>query len=66
MGFKLSALDNKLIKFSDDFKERFMSLDVSISLEDALTLCWTTLKENFSVEEVGVKKAFADKYWPKD
>ncbi len=64
MGFRLSKWDEKLIRFSQLFEDRMMNLNVNISLEDALDLGWMTLAECFSVEEIGMKKGLADKYWP--
>lgn len=65
MGFRLSKWDEKLLKFSDLFEERMMTLQVNLSLEDALDLGWHTLKECFSSHEIGMKQALIDKYWPR-
>ena len=43
-----------------------MNLQVNLSLEAALDLGWLTLAEIFKLEEVGIKKQIADKYWPKE
>jgi len=64
MGFKLSKWDEKLIRFGEFFEDRMMNLKVNIVLEDALDLGWMTLAECFTLEEVGMKKALTDKYWP--
>ncbi len=66
MGFRLSSWHEKLIRFSHLFEERLMSLQVRISLEDALERGWHILAECFDVEEVGIKKSIVDKYWPKE
>lgn len=65
MGFKLSRWDEKLLNFSKLFEERMMSLDVNLSLEDALDLGWKTLAECFQPDEVGIKQSLLNKYWPK-
>lgn len=64
MGFRLSKWDEKLIRFSQLFEDRMMNLNVNISLEDAFDLGWMTLAECFSMEEIGIKKSLAEKYWP--
>ncbi|MEX0961574.1 MAG: V-type ATP synthase subunit B [Simkaniaceae bacterium] len=64
MGFRLSKWDQKLLKFTDFFEERMMNLEVNISLEEALDLGWQTLKECFEPNEVGIKEALINKYWP--
>lgn len=66
MGFKLSKWDQKLIQFSYLFEERMMNLSVNIPLETALDQCWATLAECFEIEEVGMKKALVEKYWPRE
>lgn len=66
MGFKLTRWDEKLLVFSTLFEKRLMDLEVNLSLEDALDLGWKTLSECFSSEEVGIKKALVDRYWPKE
>lgn len=66
MGFRLSRWDEKLLRYSFLFEERMMNLQVNLPLEEALDLGWRTLAECFELEEVGMKKQLADKYWPKD
>lgn len=64
MGFRLSRWDEKLLRYFYLFEERMMNLQVNLLLEEALDLGWQTLAECFELEEVGVKKQIADKYWP--
>lgn len=64
MGFRLSRWDEKLLRYSYLFEDRMMNLQVNLPLEKALDLGWQTLAECFDLEEVGVKKQIADKYWP--
>lgn len=66
MGFRLSKWDEKLLRFGYIFEEKMMNLQVNIPLEDALDLGWQMLADCFNLEEVGIKKAFIDKYWPKE
>lgn len=66
MGFKLSRWDEKLLRYSILFEERMMNLQVNLAIEEALDLGWQTLSECFDIEEVGVKKAIAEKYWPRE
>ena len=66
MAFELSELDHKLLKFGRLFKERFMDIEVSIPLEDALDLSWKTLAECFNPQELLMKQVLVDKYYPKD
>jgi V/A-type H+-transporting ATPase subunit B len=41
-----------------------MDLRVDIPLNQALDLGWKTMAECFAPEEVGIKKADLEKYWP--
>ncbi|MEM8597304.1 MAG: V-type ATP synthase subunit B [Pseudomonadota bacterium] len=65
MAFELSDYDRQVLKFGARFRERFMDINVSIPLEEALDLCWQTLAECFSAEQLLMKKALVEKYFPK-
>ena len=65
MAFDLSDYDQKLLKFGKLFRKRFMDINVSIPLEDALDLSWQTLAECFKESELLMKQALVDKYFPK-
>ncbi len=64
MAFELSSFDEKLLTFGQLFRQRFMDIDVSLALEDALDLCWQTLAECFDQSELLIKQALVDKYFP--
>lgn len=64
MGFKLSKWDEKLLRYGVLFEDRMMNLQVNYTLEEALNLGWKTLSECFEKQEVGIKQALVDKYWP--
>ena len=65
MAFELSAFDEKLIRFGRLFKQRFMDINVSMPLEEALDTCWQTLAECFEPQELLMKQNLIDKYYPK-
>ena len=65
MGFKMSAWDEKLLKYGAAFEKNMMDLSVNISLEDALDLGWKILADNFDKGEVGIPSKLSDKFWPK-
>ncbi len=64
MAFELSDLDRKLLHFGRLFRERFMAIEVSMSLEQALDLSWQTLAECFDPEDLLMKQSLIDKYLP--
>ncbi len=66
MAFELSDYDHQLLKFSKLFRQRFMDINVSIPLEEALDLGWKTLAECFRPEELLMRQALIDKYYPQD
>ena len=66
MAFELSEYDHQLLRFGELFRTRFMAIDVSMPLEDALDLCWATLAECFRPEQLLMKQALVDTYFPKD
>jgi V/A-type H+-transporting ATPase subunit B len=65
MAFELSSFDEKLLKFSGLFKTRFMDINVSMPLQEALDTCWQTLAECFEPQELLMKQELIDKYFPK-
>ncbi len=64
MAFDLSPFDHKLLDFGKIFRQRFMEIDVSLPLVDALDLGWQTLAECFQPDELLMKQQLIDKYYP--
>ncbi|MGD8911955.1 MAG: V-type ATP synthase subunit B [Candidatus Thiodiazotropha sp.] len=64
MAFELTPFDEKLLKFGRLFQLRFMEIQVSMPLEEALDLSWRTLAECFDAEELLMKQSLVDKYFP--
>ncbi|MBQ9087537.1 MAG: V-type ATP synthase subunit B [Lentisphaeria bacterium] len=65
MGFRMSAWDNKLLKYGKRFEQEMMDLSVNIPLERALDLGWEILADCFDPAEVSIKTDLIEKYWPK-
>ena len=65
MGFKMSAWDQKLLKYGAKFEEKMMDLSVNIELIDTLDLGWQILAECFNKDEVGIPSKYTDVFWPK-
>jgi V/A-type H+-transporting ATPase subunit B len=66
MAFELSPFDEKLLKFGKLFKERFMDIQASMPVIEALDQCWQTLAECFEPQELLMKQALIDRHFPKD
>jgi V/A-type H+-transporting ATPase subunit B len=65
MSFELSSFDHKLLRFGKLFYDRFMRIDVSMPLEQALDLAWQTLAECFEPPELLMKQELIDRYYPR-
>lgn len=63
MGFKLSKWDEKLLYYCNLFEKEMMTLEINISLEDALNMGWKILSECFESNEVGIKEKLIQHYW---
>ena len=64
MGFRMSAWDDKLLKYGELFEARLMDLGVNIPLEEALDRGWQTLAECFQPQETGMKSELLREFWP--
>ena len=65
MGFRMSAWDEKLLKYGEQFESQMMELGVNIPLEQALDLGWSIMADCFEPEETGIPTELTDKFWPK-
>ncbi len=64
MAFELSDFDRQLLKFGELFRERFMDINTSMPLEDALDLSWRTLADCFKPEQLLMRQSLVEKYFP--
>lgn len=65
-GFDLTEYDERSLKFAKDYSNKLLAIDVNININEMLDTGWQLFKKHFRLEEVGIKKELADKYWPKD
>jgi V/A-type H+-transporting ATPase subunit B len=64
MAFELSPFDRKLLEFGELFRTRFMDIEVSMPLQEALDLAWKTMAECFEPQELLIKQDLLDRYLP--
>lgn len=64
MGFRMSAWDNKLLRYGERFEHEMMDLNVNIPLEQALDLGWQILAGCFQPAETGITTKLIEKFWP--
>jgi V/A-type H+-transporting ATPase subunit B len=65
MAFELTDFDQKLVRYGELFRTRFMEISVRMPLVEALDLCWETLAECFEPDELLMKQELIDKYFPR-
>ena len=65
MGFRMSAWDQKLLRYGERFEKEMMDLSVNIPLEAALDLGWQIMADCFEPEETGISSKLIAKFWPK-
>ncbi|MBN2273138.1 MAG: V-type ATP synthase subunit B [Bacteroidales bacterium] len=65
-GFDLTDYDERSLKFAKDYSNKLLAIDVNIDIDEMLNTGWQLFKKHFRIEEVGIKKELADKYWPKE
>ena len=65
MGFRMTAWDEKLLRYGQMFVSQMMELTVNITLEEALDRGWQILAECFRPEETGFRSELVNQYWPK-
>ena len=64
MGFRMSAWDQKLLKYGERFRSQMMSLSVNMPLEGALDNGWQILADCFTPDETGLRSELINEFWP--
>jgi V/A-type H+-transporting ATPase subunit B len=64
MAFDLTPFDHQLLRFGELFAQRFMDINVTLGLNDALDLAWKTMAECFAPQELLMRDALIEKYYP--
>ncbi len=62
-GFDLSDYDERSIKFSEQYAEKLLAIDVNIEVDKMLDTAWELFAEYFNKSEVGIKQEIMDKFW---
>jgi V/A-type H+-transporting ATPase subunit B len=64
MGFRMTAWDQKLLKYGKLFVDQMMNLAVNRPLEEALDQGWRILADCFLPEETGFRTELVERHWP--
>lgn len=61
-GFDLTEYDERCLKFSNEYSERLLAIDINIKIDEMLETGWELMSKYFSKAEVGVKDSLVEKY----
>jgi V/A-type H+-transporting ATPase subunit B len=64
MGFRMSAWDERLLRYGAGFEAQLMDLDVDLPLERALDVGWTLLASCFEPAQTGLPSDLIERHWP--
>jgi V/A-type H+-transporting ATPase subunit B len=64
MGFRMSAWDERLLRYGAGFEARLMDLDVDLPLERALDVGWALLADCFEPAQTGLPSELVERHWP--
>jgi V/A-type H+-transporting ATPase subunit B len=63
-GFDLTNYDERCLDFAREYANDILAIDVNLDTNQMLDKVWSLFAAHFKPEEVNVKKALVDKYWP--
>ncbi|WP_432632382.1 V-type ATP synthase subunit B [Brachyspira sp.] len=61
-GFDLTEYDERCLKFSNEYSERLLAIDINIKIDEMLETGWELMSKYFSKAEVGIKDSLVEKY----
>ena len=61
-GFDLTEYDERCLKFSNEYSERLLAIDINIKIDEMLETGWELMAKYFIKAEVGVKDSLVEKY----
>jgi V/A-type H+/Na+-transporting ATPase subunit B len=64
-GFDLTDYDERTLRFSREYSEKLLAIDVNIDTNTMLKTGWELFGKHFTQAEVGIKAELVDKYWPR-
>ena len=64
-GFDLTDYDERTLKFAHDYSEKLLAIDVNLDTTQMLDVTWQLFAQNFKPDEVNIKAALVEQYWPK-
>lgn len=62
-GFDLTDYDQRCLKFSKEYSERLLAVDVNLSTDEMLDTGWELLQKYYFRHEVAIKEQLLEQYW---
>ena len=64
-GFDLTDYDERTLAFAHDYSEKLLAIDVNLDTTEMLDVTWGLFAKYFKPDEVNIKAALVEQYWPK-
>jgi V/A-type H+-transporting ATPase subunit B len=61
-GFDLTDYDERAMKFAKAYSNELLAIDINVEIDTMLDTAWALLNDYFTVAEIGIKRAFVEKY----
>jgi len=65
-GFDLTEYDERTFAYAKDYSRELLAIDVSLDTTEMLDVAWKLFAKYFTPDEVNIRAAFVEKYWPKN
>ena len=65
-GFDLTDYDQRALDFAHDYSEKLLAIDVNLDTTEMLDVTWGLFAKYFKPDEVNIKAALVEQYWPKE
>ena len=65
-GFDLTDYDQRALAFAKDYADKILAIDVDLNTTEMLDVTWGLLAKHFKAEEVNIKQALLNEFWPKN
>ncbi len=62
-GFELTDYDKRAIRFSYDYSERLLAIDVNVRIDEMLDTAWELFAKYFHKSELTIKQSILDAHW---
>ena len=64
-GFDLTEYDERALNFAKEYSDKLLAIDVNLDTTEMLDVTWGLFAKYFKPDEVNIKAALVEQYWPK-